>query len=106
MKMTPHLMISLAAVALTLLLTIGTLLSSSTSVDTPIKDLKIVLKAGDKTVIPADVAIKPLVAEFGGQPQVDPFTGRPVGPPPSRLPPPPPPTLELPLPPILPLPEK
>jgi hypothetical protein len=106
MKTTPHLMIALAAVALTLLLTIGTLLSSSTSVDTPITDLKVAPKKGDLTVVAADIAIKPLVAEFGGQPQVDPFTGRTSGPPPSRLPPPPPPTLDLPLPPILPLPEK
>lgn len=106
MKMTPHVMISIAAVALTFLLTIGTFLSSSSSIDTPIKDLKVAPKKGDLSVVPADIAIKPLVAEFGGQPQVDPFTGRAAGPPPSRLPPPPPPTLELPLPPILPLPEK
>jgi hypothetical protein len=106
MKTTPHLIISLACVALTLLLTIGTILSSSPSVDIPITDLKVSPKKGDLAVIPADVAIKPLVGELGGQPQANPFTLRPAGPPPSRLPPPPPPTLDLPLPPILPLPEK
>jgi hypothetical protein len=106
MKMTPHMMISLGAVALTLLLTVGTLLSSSSSIDIPRKDLKVAASKKDLTVIPYDVAIKPLVGEYGGQPQANPFTLKAVGPPPSRLPPPPPPSLEVPLPPILPLPEK
>lgn len=106
MKMTPHLMIALAAVALTLLLTVGTLLSSSSSIDIPRTDLKVAASKKDLTVMPYDVAIKPLVAEFGGQPHANPFTLKAVGPPPSRLPPPPPPSLELPPPPILPLPEK
>lgn len=106
MKMTPHLMISLAAVALTFLLTIGTILSSSPSIDIPRDALLVAEKEGDLTIVNADVVIKPLVAEFGGQPQFNPFTGKPVGPPKSTLPPPPPPPLDMPLPPILPLPEK
>ncbi len=106
MKMTPHLMISLAAVALTLLLTIGTILSSSSSIDIPRVALLVAPKQGDFVVVPSDVAIKPLVAEFGGQPQFNPFTLKPVGPPKSTLPAPPPPPLDMPLPPILPLPEK
>lgn len=106
MKLTPHLMISLAAVALTLLLTIGTILSSSPSIDIPRTDLLVSAKKDDLVVVSADVAIKPLVSEFGGQPQFNPFTLKPVGPPKSTLPPPPPPPLDMPLPPILPLPEK
>jgi hypothetical protein len=106
MKMTPHLMISLAAVALTFLLTIGTILSSSSAIDVPRDVVLVAAKKGDTDIIQPDVVIRPLVAEFGGQPQANPFTGRASGPPPSRLPPPPPPSLELPLPPILPLPEK
>ena len=106
MKMTPHLMISLAAVALTLLLTIGTILSSSPSIDIPRDALLVAAKEGDLSIVQADVVIKPLVAEFGGQPQFNPFTLKPVGPPKSPLPAPPPPPLDMPLPPILPLPEK
>jgi hypothetical protein len=106
MKMTPHLMIALAAVALTFLLTIGTILSSSPGIDIPRDALLVAPKKGDLAIVQPEVVIKPLVAEFGGQPQANPFTGRPSGPPPSRLPPPPPPSLDLPLPPILPLPEK
>ena len=106
MNFTPHMIISAAAVALSLLLTIGTILSSSSSIDIPRTDLKVAPKQNDLRIVPSDVAIKPLVAEFGGQPQANPFTLKPVGPPPSRLPPPPPPPLDLPLPPILPLPEK
>ena len=106
MKMTPHLMISLAAVALSLLLTIGTILSSSSAIDIPRDALLVAEREGDLTFVNADVAIKPLVAEFGGQPQFNPFTLKPVGPPKSTLPAPPPPPLDMPLPPILPLPEK
>jgi hypothetical protein len=106
MKMTPHLMISLAAVALTLLLTIGTILSSSSSIDIPRQALLVAEKEGDLTFVNSDIAIKPLVAEFGGQPQFNPFTLKAVGPPKSTLPAPPPPPLAMPLPPILPLPEK
>lgn len=106
MKMTPHLMISLAAVALTFLLTIGTVLSSSPAIDIPRDALLVAPKDGDLRIVKPEVVIMPLVAEFGGQPQANPFTGRPAGPPPSRLPAPPPPSLDLPLPPILPLPEK
>jgi hypothetical protein len=106
MKMTPHIMISLAAVGLTLLLTVGTILSSSPSIEIPLTDLKVAPKKSDLEIIHADVVIKPLVALYGGQPQANPFTLKASGPPPSRLPPPPPPSLELPLPPILPLPEK
>lgn len=106
MKMTPHVVISLVAVALTFLLTIGTVLSSSSSIDIPRTDLLVSAKDNDLVVVPADVAIKPLVAEFGGQPQFNPFTLKPVGPPKSTLPAPPPPPLDMPLPPILPLPEK
>ncbi|MBA3698697.1 MAG: hypothetical protein H0W78_07575 [Planctomycetes bacterium] len=104
--MTPHLMISLAAVALTLLLTVGTVLSSSPSIAIPRTDLLVAAKDGDLIVVPADVVIKPLVAEFGGQPQFNPFTLKQVGPPKSTLPAPPPPPLDMPRPPILPLPEK
>ncbi len=104
--MTPHMMIAGAAIALTLLLTIGSIMSSSTAIDIPRTDLKVSAKKGDLAVIPSDIPIKPLVSELGGQPQADPFTLRPSGPPPSRLPPPPPPPLALPVPPILPLPEK
>lgn len=106
MKMTPHVVISLVAVTLTFLLTIGTVLSSSSSIDIPRTDLLVSAKDNDLIVVPADVPIKSLVAEFGGQPQFNPFTLKPVGPPKSTLPAPPPPPLDMPLPPILPLPEK
>ena len=106
MKMTPHMMIAIGAVALTVLLTVGTIFSSSPSIATPIVDLKVAPKKGDLSIFAADVVIKPLVATYGGQPQSNPFTLKSMGPPPSRLPSPPPPPLELPLPPILPLPEK
>ena len=104
--MTPHLIAAIAAVALTLLITLGSILTSSASIPIPTTDLKVEAKKADLAIIAADVPIKPLVAEFGGQPQANPFTLRASGPPPSRLPPAPPPPLAVPVPPILPIPEK
>ena len=104
--MTPHMMLAAVAIALSALLTLGSILVSSSAIPIPITDLKVAPKKGDLTIFQGDIPIKPLVAELGGQPQANPFTLRPSGPPPSRLPPPPPPPLDLPVPPILPLPEK
>jgi hypothetical protein len=104
--MTPHMILAGIARALTLLLTIGSIFTSSSAIEITITDLKVERKAGDLDIIPADTPIKPLVAELGGQPQANPFTLKPVGPPKSQLPPAPPPPLDLPIPPILPLPEK
>jgi hypothetical protein len=104
--MTPHMTVAAIAVALTLLLTAGSMMTSSSAVPIPSQELKVEAKAADLAIIQADIPIKPLVPELGGQPQSNPFTLRSVGPPPSRLPTAPPPPLTMPVPPILPLPEK
>jgi hypothetical protein len=104
--MTPHMTIAAIAVALTLLLTVGSMMTNSSTIKIETKELKVEAKAADLAIIQADIPIKPLVSELGGQPQANPFTLRTSGPPPSRLPAAPPPPLAMPLPPILPLPEK
>jgi hypothetical protein len=104
--MTPHMILAAVALALSALLTVGSIFATSSAVSIPSTDLKVAPKKGDLTIFQGDVPIKPLVAELGGQPQANPFTLRASGPPPSRLPAPPPPPLDLPVPPILPLPEK
>jgi hypothetical protein len=106
MKSTPHLIIAVVGTLIALAITLGPLLDGGGAIAITTTELKITPKKGDTTIIPHDAPIKPLVDDLAGPPATNPFTGKSVGPPPSRLPPPPPPPLELPLPPILPLPEK
>lgn len=106
MKATPHMIAAAAAILLSLLITLGPILSSSGGMDIRITDLKVAPRKGDLVVLPPDLPIKPLVDELGGRPNGNPFTGKTGDKPPSRLPPPPPPSLTLPVPPVLPLPEK
>jgi hypothetical protein len=105
--MTPQMILAAVAMALSLLLTVGSILTTSSAIPIPITDLKVAAKKTDLAIFRGDIPIKPIVAELGGQPQANPFTLRPIDSRPiSRLPPPPPPPLTLPIPPILPLPEK
>lgn len=106
MKSTPHLIIAVVCTLIALAITIGPMLDGGGAIPIPTTELKVMAKKSDKLVIPADQPIKPLVDDLAGPPVTNPFTGKSVGPPPSRLPAPPPPPLELPLPPVLPLPEK
>ncbi len=106
MKSTPHLIIAVVGVLIALAITISPLLDGGGAIPIPITELKVTAKKSDTMIIPADQPIKALVDDLAGPPATNPFTGKSVGPPPSRLPAPPPPPLELPLPPVLPLPEK
>ncbi len=102
-KVTPHLLVAGVIVLIALLVTVGPLLGGAGSYPIERTDPKVATPPA--AIVPATVAIDPLVAGIERMPVDSPFTLRKTGitrgP---RIGMPPPPPLDLPVPPLLPMP--